>query len=103
MRIDVRIPGDELREALRSFIERELRARLKRQAGRVRRASVQLSEFYGDQPGAVSTLCRIAVELEGSPEPVVTEALAENPYRAADEAVAALERAVYGSTELVAA
>lgn len=103
MRVDVRIPGDDLREALRSHIQRELRDRLKRQECSVRRARVELSEFHGDLPGGIATLCRIAVELEGSPEPVVAEALADNPYRAVDQAVAAVGRAVRDTRVLVAA
>ncbi len=102
MRVDVHIPGDELRDALRSHVERGLRACLAPHAARVRRASARLSEYFGDVPGSVSTRVRLEAELGDSPRPVVVEALAPNPYRAADAAAAALERALGGGRQLAA-
>jgi len=60
-------------EALRAHVERRLHFALGRFGGRVRQATVRLSDLNGPR-GGVDKACRIAVRLPASPDLVVEDA-----------------------------
>jgi ribosome-associated translation inhibitor RaiA len=100
MHVEVHIPAAERIESLRSHIQRRLHSGIGQHADRVRRVSVQLSEFWGPARGSTWTSCRIEADDESLPKGIVAEAYEENPYRAFDKAIDrlshSLDRALLG-------
>ena len=73
MRVDIRGQGFSVSEALRAHVERRLHFALGRFGGRVRQATVRLSDLNGPR-GGVDKACRIAVRLPAWPDLVVEDA-----------------------------
>lgn len=98
MQVDVLIPGADRIESLGAHVRRRLLSRVGQAAGRVRRATVRFHERCGHARGVILTACRMEADVASLAEPIVFEALASNPYLAADEAIerlgAVLDRAV---------
>jgi ribosome-associated translation inhibitor RaiA len=72
MNVDLRMHQLDLANALRAYVQRRLRFKLGRNAGRIRRLKLRLSEEEGTTGGAVK-LCSLAAELVPSGEVIITE------------------------------
>ena len=73
MRVDIRGQGFSVSEALRAHVERRLHFALGRFGGRVRQATVRLSDLNGPR-GGLDKACRIAVRLPALRDLVVEDA-----------------------------
>ena len=97
MQVDVLIPGADRIESLGAHVRRRLLSRVGEAAGRVRRTTVRFDERCGHARGVVLTACRVEADVASLAEPIVSEALAPNPYRSADEAIERLGAVLDGA------
>lgn len=72
MNVDLRMHQLDLATALRAYVQRRLRFKLGRNAGRIRRLKLRLTE-QESAPGGAVTLCFLAAELVPSGEVIITE------------------------------
>ena len=72
MNVDLRMHQLDLANALRAYVQRRLRFKLGRNAGRIRRLKLRLTGQEGATRGAAK-LCFLAAELVPSGEVIITE------------------------------